>query len=127
MDAEMFVTVLLKKEIPHRAALRSLLDKSSPPSKAHPWTPSSREEVRLCQVPSGCRGQYLRTVRGETRMPSLRESSSATRSSPQVMFSLTMRAMIWRMSLGSAGRPPRDFQRQYRLKPLRCQRTNVPG
>jgi hypothetical protein len=38
---------------------------------------------------------------------------SATRSSPQVMFSFTMRAMSWRISFGSAGRPPRDFQRQY--------------
>src|SRR5208337_1967550 len=43
MDAEMFVTVLLKKEIPYRAALRLPPDKPSPPSKAHPWTPSSRE------------------------------------------------------------------------------------
>jgi hypothetical protein len=39
-------------------------------------------------------------------MPSFKDSSSAMRSSPQVMFSLTMRAMSWRISLGSAGRPP---------------------
>src|SRR5215470_1258377 len=34
-----------------------------------------------------------------------------------------------RMSAGTAGRPTRrrDFQRQYRRKPLRCQRTSVSG
>src|SRR5215469_17934594 len=34
-----------------------------------------------------------------------------------------------RMSAGTAGRPTRrrDFQRQYRRNPLRCQRTSVSG
>src|ERR1039458_685152 len=85
------------------------------------------EDVRVRPAPPSRLGQYLPTVRGETRMPSFSESSSATRSSPQVMFSLTIRAMSWRMSLGSGGRPPRDFQRQYSLKALRCQRTKVLG
>ena len=49
------------------------------------------------------------------------------RSSPQVTFSLTMRTISCWISLGSGGRPPRDFQRQYRLKALRCQRTKVAG
>src|SRR5664279_2676651 len=85
------------------------------------------DEVRLRSGPSSGFGQYLRTVRGETKMPSFSESSSATRSSPQVTFSLTMRAISWRMSFGSGGRPPRDFQRQYNLKVLRCQRMKVVG
>jgi hypothetical protein len=63
----------------------------------------------------------------DERSPVLRGGPSATRSSPQVMFSLTMRAMSRRMSWGSAGRPPRDFQRQYSLKASRCQRTKVRG
>jgi hypothetical protein len=47
------------------------------------------------------------------------------RSSPQVTFSLTIRAISCRISCGSCGRRPRDFQRQYHLKPLRCQRRKV--
>ena len=58
-------------------------------------------------------------------MPSFKESSFATRSSPQVTFSLTIRAMSCRISFGSGGRPPRDFQHQYHLNPLRCQRMKV--
>src|ERR1700751_4593083 len=58
-------------------------------------------------------------------MPSFKESSFATRSSPQVTFSLTIRAMSCRISFGTGGRPPRDFQRQYHLNPLRCQRRKV--
>jgi hypothetical protein len=46
-------------------------------------------------------------------------------SSPQVTFSLTIRAMSCRISFGSGGLPPRDFQRQYNLKPLRCQRMKI--
>ena len=36
-----------------------------------------------------------------------------------------MRAISWRISLGSGGRPPRDFQRQYSLKLFRCQRIRT--
>jgi hypothetical protein len=57
-------------------------------------------------------GQYFRTVRGETQILSFKDSSSAMRSSPQVTFSSTIRAISWRISFGSAGRPPRDFLRQ---------------
>ena len=39
-------------------------------------------------------------------------------------FSSTIRAISWRISFGSAGRPPRDFQRPWNWKPLRCQRMN---
>src|SRR4029077_16309352 len=38
-------------------------------------------------------GQYARTVRGETRIPSFTESSAAMRSSPPVGFSCTMRPL----------------------------------
>ncbi len=105
------------QEVTSHDALRMILDEGSPVLRRRSGAPG----------PSGCVGQYLRTVRGETRMPSFSQSSSATRSSPQVMFSLTIRAMSWRMSLGSGGRPPRDFQRQYSLKALRCRRTKVAG
>ena len=70
-----------------------------------------RSSPASAAVPGGC-GQYLRTVRGETSIPSFKQSSSAMRSSPQVTFSLTIRAMSWRICFGSGGRPPRDFQRQ---------------
>ena len=56
-------------------------------------------------APFKCSGQYLRMVRGETQMPNFNDSSSATRSSPQVTFSRTMRAISWRRSLGSVGHP----------------------
>src|ERR1035438_279477 len=42
---------------------------------------------------AGWFGQYVPTVRGETRMPSFRASSSATRPCPQVGFSSTIRAI----------------------------------
>ena len=89
-----------------------------------------RPPMLRSSLPTSCitrLGQYFRTVRGETQRPNFNESSAAMRSSPQVTFSFTIRAMSWRISFGSAGRPPRDFQRQYNLKPLRCQRMNVSG
>ena len=51
-------------------------------------------------------------------MPNFNESSEAIRSSPQVTFSFTILAMSWRISLGRAGRPPRDFQCQLELEAL---------
>ena len=53
---------------------------------------------RPAQVPRGrpgeCRGMYLRTVRGETRIPSFNGSSLAMRSSPQ-MTQARLGASIW--------------------------------
>src|SRR5262249_41969983 len=72
-------------------------------------------------------GQYFLTVRGDTRIPSLSESSSATRSCPQVGLLVAISAISRRMSFGSRGLPARDRQLQNSLKPLRCQRIRVSG
>jgi len=61
-------------------------------------------------------------------MPSFSFNSLAICRSPQVGFSLA----IWRinawMFFGSRGLPPgRDFHRQNRRNPLRCQRISVSG
>jgi len=67
-------------------------------------------------------------VRGETRTPSFNESSSAIRSSPHAGFSLAINRMSDLMFLGTAGRPRRrDFHRQSRRNPARCQRMKVAG
>lgn len=71
---------------------------------------------------------YFLTVRGESRIWSLTQSSSAIRSSPQVRFS----PAIWRInrltSAVSGGRPTSlDFQRQNRRNAARCQPINVAG
>jgi hypothetical protein len=63
-----------------------------------------------------------RRVRGEMRIPNFKDSSLATRCSPQVGLSRA----IWRKSawifFDYAGRPFRfDFQRQRRRNPSRCQ------
>jgi len=55
--------------------------------------------------------EQARTVRGETRMPSLRASPAAIRVSPQVGFSRTISTIRSLRSLGSFGRHPRDFHR----------------
>src|SRR5438874_298369 len=60
-------------------------------------------------IPSG---QYFFTVRGETKIPSLSDNSSATRSCPQVGLSIAISAINFCIFLGSRGLPPRDFQRQ---------------
>jgi len=66
--------------------------------------------------------KYLRTVRDDTRMPSLSCSSFAIRSSPQVGFSRPISWISTRRFLGSFGRPGwRDFQRQKIRKAVRCQ------
>jgi hypothetical protein len=87
----------------------------------------------LHRCPAGGRGRplssmYLPTVRESTKTPSLSDSSSAMRPSPQLGFSLAMVRMSACKFLGRVGRPgPRDFQRQNSRKPARCQRTNVLG
>jgi hypothetical protein len=70
---------------------------------------------------------YLATVRGETRMLNLSNSSLAMRSSPQAGFSRAIRRMSDWSSLGIGGRPGRDFRRQNNRRPARCQRSSVAG
>src|SRR6516165_2480933 len=61
-------------------------------------------------------------------MVSLSFNSLAMRSSPQVGFSAAISRMSLRRSLGNRGLPTgRDFQRQKRRNPLRCQRRKVSG
>src|SRR5215813_3314218 len=79
------------------------------------------DEVLLARPSSISHGQYLRTVRGDTSIPSFRYSSAATRICPQVGFSRAIRTINSRISRGRDGLPGRDFQRQKSLKPLRCQ------
>jgi len=63
-----------------------------------------------------------------TKMPSLSDSSSAIRPSPQLGFSSAIVLMSARRFLGKSGRPAdRDFHRQNSRNPARCQRTNVLG
>jgi hypothetical protein len=78
-------------------------------------------------LPRGPIGMYFRTVRGDTRSPSLSSNSLAIRSSPQDGLSCAMVRMRARSSAGIGGRPGRDFQRQNRRKPSRCHRTKVRG
>ena len=70
---------------------------------------------------------YLRTVRGEIWIPSLSNSSLAMRSSPQDGLSRAIARMSARNSAGIRGRPGRDFQRQNRRNPARCQPMKVLG
>src|ERR1700739_1641371 len=64
---------------------------------------------------------YFLTVRGESRIWSLSQSSSAIRSSPQVRFSAAIRRIKHRTSADTAGRPTGfDFQRQKRRNAARC-------
>jgi len=70
---------------------------------------------------------YLRTVRGEIRIPSLSRSSLAIRSSPHSTFSRAILRISSRSSFGIGGRPARDFIRQSSLQPARCQRIIVAG
>src|SRR5262249_54039178 len=51
------------------------------------------------------------------------------RGAPQSIFSTLIRRISARRPASMRGRPPRfrDFQRQYRRKPARCQRTSVSG
>ena len=77
--------------------------------------------------PGGRFGKYLRTVRGEIRIPSLSSSSLAIRSSPHSTFSRAILRISARSSFGIGGRPARDFIRQNNRQPARCQRIIVAG
>jgi hypothetical protein len=70
--------------------------------------------------------RYFPTVRGEIRMPSFTDSSSAILSSPQLGFSWAICRTSFRIFFGSAGRPRlRDFHRQNIRNAVRCHLMNV--
>src|SRR6266446_2433584 len=71
---------------------------------------------------------YFATLDCETSKPSL-SSSPWMRGAPHSGFSALIRRISARTSASIFGRPPRerDFHRQYRRKPARCQRTRVSG
>ena len=72
--------------------------------------------------------RYRRTVRGETRMPSLRSNSLAIRSSPQLGLSRSIARISALRFLGSGGRPRRrDFHRHNIRRAVRCHVMNVSG
>ena len=82
----------------------------------------SREEGRLL------RAIYLATLVWPTSMPSLR-SSPWILGAPHSGLAMLISRISRRISSGTVGRPQwrRDFQRQYNLKPARCQRITVSG
>ena len=66
--------------------------------------------AELLSCPLRCR--MCGPVRGDTRIPSLSDSSSATRSCPHVGLLTAISAINCWIFFGSRGLPPRDFQRQ---------------
>src|SRR5262252_9765585 len=71
---------------------------------------------------------YLATLVCPISMPSLR-SSPWILGAPHNGLATLISRISRRISNGTVGRPRRrrDFQRQYDLKPARCQRTTVSG
>src|SRR5207302_6130363 len=71
---------------------------------------------------------YFETVDWATSKPSI-NSSPWIRDAPHFGFSLPIRRMRSRNSRSIFGRPARlrDFQRQYAVKPARCQGRMVSG
>src|SRR6478609_9781166 len=57
------------------------------------------------------------------------EKLAMNRGAPQSGLAILISRISSRISSGTVGRPPRclDFQRQYDLKPARCQRITVSG
>ena len=74
------------------------------------------------------RTMYLATVVCPTSMPSLR-SSPWILGAPQSGLAMLMSRINCLTSGATFGRPPRgrDFHRQYKRKPARCQRITVSG
>src|SRR3569833_2565282 len=71
---------------------------------------------------------FLATVRGESRICSFSNSSSAMRWSPQVGFSAAKRRIKFLISAVTRGLPTGlDFQRQNRRNALRCQQIKEAG
>jgi len=83
------------------------------------------------KTPRGCPGvglgMYFPTARGEIRIPSFSNSSSAIRSCPHSGFSMAILRISRRSSTGIAGRPALFFHRQRIRQPIRCQRITVEG
>src|SRR5260221_6572497 len=71
---------------------------------------------------------YLATLVCPISMPSL-SNSPWIRGAPHSGLAMLISRISLRISGGTVGRPPRrrDFQRQYALKPARCQRMIVSG
>jgi hypothetical protein len=72
-----------------------VMHKGQPASGGDAWLQATARDL----------GRYFHTVRGETRKPSLSNSSLAMRSLPHVGFSRAMRRMSARRSAGIGGRP----------------------
>jgi hypothetical protein len=74
------------------------------------------------------RAIYFATLVWPTSMPSLR-SSPWILGAPHNGLAMLISRISRRISNGTVGRPQRrlDFQRQYDLKPERCQRITVSG
>src|ERR1700675_2014240 len=74
------------------------------------------------------RVMYLATDVWPTSTPSLR-SSPWILGAPQSGLAWLISRISWRISIETFGRPPRqrDFHRQNKRKPARCQQTTVSG
>src|ERR1039457_5257847 len=100
------------EQIHRRDAVGMIMKKRLPPLR---WRP-----LRLAI--------YLATLVCPISMPSL-SNSPWIRGAPHSGLAMLISRTSRRISSGTIGLPPRhlDFQRQYDLKPPRCQRTMVSG
>src|ERR1700739_3102153 len=87
-----------------------------------------RNVFHPCEGGPLLRAMYLATLVWPISMPSLR-SSPRILGAPHSGLAMLISRISRRISNGTVGRPPRcrDFQRQYNLKPARCQRITVSG
>ena len=87
-----------------------------------------RNVFHPCEGGGPLRPIYLATLVWPISMPSLR-SSPWILGAPHNGLAMLISRISRRISNGTVGRPQRcrDFQRQYNLKPARCQRITVSG
>src|ERR1700746_860064 len=87
-----------------------------------------RNVFHPCEGGPRLRAIYLATLVWPTSMPSLR-SSPWILGAPHNGLAMLISRISRRISNDTVGRPQRrrDFQRQYSLKPARCQRITVSG
>src|SRR6185503_8428885 len=87
-----------------------------------------RNVFHPCEGGPLLRAIYLATLVWPTSMPSLR-SSPWILGAPHNGLAMLISRISRRISDDTVGRPQRcrDFQRQYHLKPVRCQRMMVSG
>jgi hypothetical protein len=87
-----------------------------------------RNVFHPCEGGPLLRARYLATLVWPISMPSLR-SSPRILGAPHNGLAMLISRISRRISNGTVGRPQRrcDFQRQYDLKPARCQRITVSG